>query len=415
MRSFNIAWRLVLSILAAVLVLFIGYKTMTILATRPPEVSSFSFKESQRVVAVKPVVYEARELELSSMGRVLASQTATLAAEAGGEILSGSVPLKVGQAFRKGQVLFKIDEETARLALFARKSNFQTTIATLLPDLKIDFPEAFQKWNAYFEALSMDESLSALPEVSNTREKVFFSSKGVFNQYYDIKSEEERLSRYVVRAPFDGAVWEVLLETGSRAAPNSQVVRIIRAGQVEVEAPVPVNNLKTLKVGMKVLVQDEAEQQEWAGRIARVGAKLDPATQSVNLYVRFQPGSTKILDGQYLKVVVPGTQVREVMAIPRSALFNQNQVYTVEDSLLRIRSVKIETLSKEAVYFSGLPKGELVVVEPLINAYDQMRVLPEQVENSSPAESALNTPQKGKKQFSDIDIRLFSSSTLPKD
>jgi hypothetical protein len=234
-----------------------GYGLMQRFSNRQTEVRQMTFRENRKQVAVKPVSYESREVALTAMGRVVSATAVDIAAEVQGEILAGDVPLKMGQSFREGQVLFRVEDEEARLNLSASRSNFMTTVASVLPDLKVDFPEAFPVWEAYFNELDVNESLPALPEIEPGKQKVFFSTKNLINQYYSIKATEERLAKYVVRAPFSGTYLDVLQEEHSIANPGTRVARIARAGGLEVEVPLQQGDLRFVKPGMKVTVRAE--------------------------------------------------------------------------------------------------------------------------------------------------------------
>lgn len=333
-----------------------------------------SIRESKKAVKVNQVEYKSRELSLSGLGRVVSENAIDLITEIQGVIKPGQVLLKRGQRFGKGQVLFKVDDTEARLNLSSQKSNFLTAIAQVLPDLKVDFADEYTKWESYFNSIKVDEELPDLPEIKESKEKVFLSTRNILNQYYTIKSAEERLSKYVIRAPFSGSYQDVTLEVGSVVNPGNRVARIARSNRLELEVPFKTEDVSFLKYGTKVSVKSEDKGSEWKGRISRIGSSLDPTTQSLNIYVQFNPGSTKIYEGQYLRVDVPITRTKAVMEIPRNALFNRNEVYIVQDSVLKVKPILVEKLNKETLFFSGLDTGTYVVVEPLLSASEDMPV-----------------------------------------
>lgn len=345
------------------------------LAQRESPVRQMSFQESKKTVSVTPVVYMSREIALTSLGRVVSESAADVISEVQGEILPGSVPLKRGQRFRKGQILFKVDDQEAQLTLFAEKSNFMTSIAGILPDLKIDFPESYPGWQAYFDGLSVEGDLPALPQVQQSQEKVFLSTRNIFNQYYSLKSSEERLSKYIIRAPFSGSFLDVLQEVNSVVNPGTRVARIARSNRLELEAPVAKSDLDFIKIGMKVDLFSENKESKWVGTVSRFGSIMDPSTQSINMYVSFSTSGKQVFEGQYLRVEIPGTRIRNVMEVPRKAIVNQNQLYWVNDSnRLELATIQVEKLTEESLFFSGLKEGQQVVIEPLFNAYENMPV-----------------------------------------
>lgn len=367
--------RIIVSVVGAVLILFAGNSIKNSLAGREIPVRQMSFKESAKIVKAAPVEYKTREIALSAIGKVISESAIDLAAEVQGEILRGDVPLKQATRFSKGTVLFRIDDEEARLSLFAQKSNFMTAIANILPDLKIDYPNSYPQWQEYFNQLSVEKPLPDLPPIKDSQEKVFFSTRNINNQFYTIKSSEERLTKYEVRAPFSGSFIEVLQEENSAVNPGARIARIARSSSLEVEVPIRTNDLSYVRSGTTVTILPETGNKEWKGIVRRIGSSVDPTTQSVNVFVSLRNNGEKVYEGQYLRVEIPGTRLKDVMEIPRNAVFNRNQVYVVADSSeLKVKDIQIEKLKDESVLFSGLEAGEMVVIQPLVNAYPNMPV-----------------------------------------
>lgn len=367
--------RAVLGTAFTVFILFAGYTALDILGSREIPVRQMSFREQKKTVEAIPVEYRSREVAISRIGKVLAENAVDLIAEVQGEMLRGDMPIKRGQGFRKGQVLFKIDDEEAKLSLFAQKSDFLTAIAQVLPDLKFDYPEAYEIWKTYFDNFDVEGPILILPEINSPQEKLFFTTKNITNLYYNIKSAEERLTNYVVEAPFTGKFIEVLQEENSVVNPGTNIARIAQSSRLELEIPVRADDLDFVKTGTSVTIYSEDRQQQWKGNIRRIGGIVDATTQSINVYATFNPGNKQVFDGQYLQVDIPGTRLKDVMEIPRKAVFNRNQVYVLTDSnKLNVKEIAVEKLSNETVLFSGLNEGSLVVTEPLVNVYENMPV-----------------------------------------
>jgi hypothetical protein len=62
------------------------------------------------------------------------------------------------------------------------------------------------------------------------------------------------------------------------------------------------------------------------------------------------------------------------MEIPRSAVFNTNEVFTVVDGRLKKQSINVVKVNDKTLIFNGLEAGENIVVEPLINVKDNLAV-----------------------------------------
>lgn len=332
-------------------------------------------RELVRTVDGITVKYSDLETELAVFGRVGSAQAVDLTPEVSGRILDGGMNLKKGQNFGEGAVLVKIDDEEARLNLLAQKSNFLKSLAGILPDIKVDYPDRLPTWQQYFEALDVNKLFPALPEGQSAREKTFLASRGILSEYFSIKSAEERLTKYTIYAPYTGSFADVYQEKGSIANPGARIARIIRTDKLELEAPVRAEDVKWITRGTTVNVQSEDGLYKWTGTVSRVGDRVDPATQSVNVYITVSANQdAKLYEGLYLQAVIPGKVVRKAMEIPRKSVFNRNQVFVVEDGRLKKKEIIVQKMNASTVFFSGLDEGATLVVDPPVNAMENMKV-----------------------------------------
>jgi multidrug efflux pump subunit AcrA (membrane-fusion protein) len=331
--------------------------------------------ETLRFVKAKPIKYEDITASLTASGRVASRSEITISAEVSGKILEGKVPFKAGLSFGKGDLLVKIYDNEAALSLKAAVSSFLTQLAGILPDLKIDFPESYSKWYSFFERIEIQKDLPELPEFSSTQEKVFLASKNILSNYYTIKSSESRLKKYSIYAPFSGAITQVNVENGAIANVGATLGKIINTSSLELEVPLEVKDAKWINIGDRVLASEESGQDEWSGTVLRKAGDVNEETQSMSVYVSLTNNSSKpIYKGQYLKARFHGIPLNSVMELPRNAVFNSNEVFTVEDSLLTKEEINVVKVGEKTLFFNGLKENTEIVVEPLVNAPEQTKV-----------------------------------------
>ena len=333
-----------------------------------------SVVESTKQVRTKKVIYSEVATEIEGFGRTSSSLPVDVIAEVKGSIQKGNIPLKQGQKFNKGDLLFKIDDTEAKLRLKSKKSTFMKKIATILPDFKMDFPESFDAWQQYFESLDLEKPLKELPPHKNNKEKTYLATKDIFTDFYDIRSEEFNLSKHHVYAPFSGTITEVSLYPGTFVNTGNKVANIIETNNLELKVAVPVEDIDWINIGKTIDITNKNATKQWKGKVQRIGDFVNENTQAIDVFVQLYPGQEKVYEGMYLKAEMPGETISEGMEIPRNAIFNNSQVYTVKDSLLKVQNVTIHKINAETVVFSGLEEGSEVVVEPLINAYNNMKV-----------------------------------------
>ncbi len=332
-------------------------------------------KEVVRYVKAEKVEYNNVVTEVEAMGRVTSKTEVSLIAEVRGEIMKGDSSFKIGQSFNKGDLLVKIDDEIELYNMKSRKSSFLNSVAGMLPDLRISFPENYEEWNSFMESIDIDSKLPDLPELSSTQERIYMASRNILTNYYTIKSAEANFESYHIYAPFSGTITEVSLEEGAVANPGSRLGKIINTKNLELEVPVEIGSAKWLKVGQKVEVYDSKKISSWKGKIVRKSQNVNPTTQSINVYISLNSTSRNPLyKGEYLTANFSGIKLFSVMEIPRKAVFNQNEVFIVQDGLLEKREIIIEKINKDKIYFTGLETGVEIVAEPLINASEKTKV-----------------------------------------
>ncbi|ELR73853.1 secretion protein HlyD, putative [Fulvivirga imtechensis AK7] len=336
----------------------------------PPQVKAPV--EIKKYVKTKPVDYDPIATEVTAFGRVRTAESLDMIAEVSGRMFEGAVTLKEGQRFTKGTLLYRIDDTEAKFNLQSQKSTFLKDLAAILPDMKIDFNDNYSVWESYFGSVRMDEPLPELPEYKSNKEKTFLATKNIFSSYYSIKSQEANLRKFRFYAPFNGTISVVNLQSGSYVNPGSNIGKLLRSDKLEIKVDVATSDIDWIELGSPATVVSE-NGDEWTGRVTRIGEFVNQQTQSIDVFVAIQPGNRRIYDGEYLKARIPGKTVDNGMIIPRNAIFNGNEVFVLQDSTLKVRQIQVHKLNPETVIFSGLQEQENVVVEPLINAHNNMR------------------------------------------
>ena len=370
------SWRKITFIVVALIVLLGGSAALSnLFISLKPEPPRMPEMEMKRFVKAETVKYNEIISSVSHDGRVVSSSEITLVSEASGKIEKGSVALRKGTSFKKGQLIAEIYKDEVELALKARKSRFLTTIITLLPDMKVDFLNQLDAYEMFFRAIDIDEDLPELPVIRDEKLKIFLASRNVLSEFYSIRQDEKRLKRHSLYAPFNGTFTQVNFEVGGYVNTGGQIARMIRTDQLEVEVTVRNEYSKWIKIGDKVRVFSENKMSEMPGVVVRKSDFINVNTQSRSIFVKVQhAANVEMLSGEYKVVEFPGQKIDAAMEIPRSAVFNTNEVYVIVDGKLKKREIDIIKENETSLIFRGLPEGQKIVVEPLINAKENSPV-----------------------------------------
>jgi multidrug efflux pump subunit AcrA (membrane-fusion protein) len=327
--------------------------------------------EMLRYVKAQPIIYANVNTQVNSKGRVIAVASVEIVAEGSGKILEGDCSLKNGQNFQKGEILFSIYKDEVALALKARKSDFLNALASLLPDLKVDYPEKYPDMLQFFNAIDVQVDLPLFPVLESDQLKIFLASRSIFSDYYSIQKDELALKRYTVYAPFDGTYAAVYLETGAYTSMGGRVAKAIRTDVVEVEVAVDAENADFISIGDRVEV---VGMGQWTARVERIAGYVDETTQSRMVYVKIENQKKMPIPGQYVSAFFSGKVLSNAMEIPRNAVFNSNEVYTIVDGRLRKREINVLKRNEKTFLINGIEEGEILVTQALIGVSDGAKV-----------------------------------------
>lgn len=363
--------RRIVIVFTSIVILVLSFGLMKFLIAQKEEPNQRPPVVAKRYVKTENVKYTDIFSPVSASGRLASKAEIDIVAEASGKILASEIALKKGSQFKKGDLLFVIYPDEAQLALQSKKSQFLNTIANLLPDIHIDYPEYEETLRNFFNSIEIDKKLPEFPKFNTEKLKIFLASRNVISEYYGIQKDELQLQRHAVYAPFNGTYTQVNFEIGSYTSAGGRVARAIQTDQLELEVPLDKFDAKWVKAGDNVEVVSESRDLEWTGKVIRKSQFVDPSTQSQGLFIQVINDNKKpLLVGEYLTAQFNGSQVNGVMEIPRNAVFNSNDVFIVKDSRLVKKTIDIIKLNEKTLLFNGLEEGELLVLQPLINVLE---------------------------------------------
>lgn len=342
---------------------------MSSMKEAPPRRPSF---QPAKVVDTMHVRNGVISTTLEVQGELVAYDKIDIFAEVSGTLAETERPFKVGSFFPKGSVLIEVDAEEAKLNLLSQKSNLLNAITQLMPDLKIDYPESFAHWKEYLDQYDVEKPLAAFPEPLNDQEKFFIAARNLHSQFYAIKSAEERLSKYVLYTPFSGVITQVNINPGALVRAGQQLGVLMNTGNYELEATVALSDLKYIQPGNPVQLLSEDIQGQWAGRVKRINDQVDPGTQTVKVFISVN--GPNLREGMYLRGEIDASEIENAIAIPRDMLQNQQFVYVLQDSTLKLQEVSVVKLTEDRAIVRGLSDGVPLLKDMIPGLYDGVKV-----------------------------------------
>ncbi len=362
----------IISTIITILILSAGFLVFQKLAAQKKStVSDTVTKNERRKVQLSTFTAEDATNVIELDGRLNAHERVSVTSKVQG-IMQAGTSVKVGRYFKKGDLLYSIDNRQAGYNLKAQKASLMTSITQMMPDIKFDYPQSFDKWQQYLNAYDVDKPIQALPKPSNDQEKYFVSGKNLHNQYFQIKSLETQLADYNIYAPFSGVVTEANVYAGALISPGQSLCSMINTALYEIQAPIALQDLKYVKTGQKVQLRSDELGKEWTGKVSRIGTQIDAATQNIPLFISVSGSGLK--DGMYLKGTLNGNSLTDVVKLPKSIFLSPNSIYVVKDSTIINKIIDPIKRGSEHVLVRGLSPDEQVITGSLAGLFEGQKV-----------------------------------------
>jgi multidrug efflux pump subunit AcrA (membrane-fusion protein) len=353
-------------ILLAIFVVISGVIYIALANNKKDVVKELKPEEKTVYVPIREVKNKMRTVSMESYGQVNPNAEINISFEVQGKLIRGAVTMKPGIKFRKGQLLYRLNNSDALYTLKARKSGLTTILVASLPDIELDFPQERDKWVKFLNGLNPDaKSLPAFPPTNSEKESLFIVGRNILTEYYTLKSMEEQLKKYAYHAPFSGTVISVNAEPGAVASPGMMIARIAKTGDFEVKIPIAMEDLDKFKNQKQADFKDSKGRHIGTGKIIRISDVVNQQTQSVDVYYSIKPEKgNQIYNGMFLTVTIPEEETKTVMAIPRAAV-DKGKVTLLEGGKMIQREILQVGEVPDSLFITGLKNGEQLVLEKL--------------------------------------------------
>lgn len=362
--------KIILSLLGVLLIIGAFFASRAIVAsnqrTRPKP------KKVIKTVFVEDAVNGVVPIEISANGNLVAQRRLEIFSEVQGVLQKGSKLFKPGQEYRKGQTLLSLNSSEYYASVQSQKSALYDQITSIMPDLRLDYPEAYPKWQAYLNNFDVSKATPPLPEITSEKEGYFISGRNIQTAFYNVKNLEQRLGKYRITAPFTGVLTEALVTEGTLVRSGQKLGEFIDTSLYELEVAISKNYADLLQVNNEVTLSTIDGKQTYTGKVTRVNGNINQDSQTINAYIEVQGEGLR--EGVYLEALLQVKEEQEAISLPRGLLQPNNELFIVRDSILDVIAVNPVYFSDKEVVVKGIPEGTKLVSKPVPGAYAGMLV-----------------------------------------
>lgn len=330
------------------------------------------FDKVVKTVFTETVKNETIPIIISAKGNLVAKNKIDLYSEVQGVLISTSKEFKPGTTYSKDETIIRINNDEFYANLQAQKSNLYNTLTAIMPDIRLDFPDEYLKWQNYLQNFDINKQVEKLPETGSEKEKFFISGRGIVTAFYNVKNLEVKLSKYNLRAPFSGIVTESMVNTGTLVRSGQKLGEFIDPTIFEASISIKSEFKELLQIGKTVVLNNLEKTKSWEGRVIRINGKVDASTQTIKAFIEVQANDLK--EGQYVEVELQAKSEENAFLVPRNLLIENSKVYIVRDSILDLLTINPIFENENSVIIKGLEDGTLLLSKPVPGSHSGMLV-----------------------------------------
>lgn len=302
------------------------------------------------------------------VGRTEASQRVDIRARVDGTLLKR--PFEEGQEVKKGAVLFEIDPaefEANLLSAEAQRAKAQAS-----------YNENERNLERYTTLVEKDSPAVSESQFDITKSKAEQSKAEVSSGQAEVERAKLDLSYATITSPIAGRTGISGVDVGNLIGPDSGVlVTVLELDPIDVIFSVgerdyldyaearKAGNAKSFTPQIRLA---NNRLYEFPGEVDVVDNKVDPATGTINVRIKFPNPDRMLVPGQYVSVLLARTTPEKRIVIPQSAV-QENQAgpfVLIVDGEGRVEARPIKTgnrIETGVVVLDGLQEGETLVVE----------------------------------------------------
>ncbi len=404
-------------------------------------------------------------LSLQAEGEVVPFRELTLAAQVAGRISHRAEECRAGRFVEKGTTLVKIDDRDYQLdadrirqsisqaeasieELDVQRSNEELVLSLAKQDLELAQRDKKRTEDLYARRAASQSVLDTAEravvaarsnvQISENRLRVLLAQRRrVLHEkdrlLVDLDKALLSLERTVLRAPTDGIIAEVAVETDDYVTPGETLVRMDEMEDVEVRFDLTLDQLRWIwdssgqassggesdaaetigrqsfllpRLAARVSAEIDGVRYLWPAELTRYdGNGLDATTRTVPCIVRVpEPFTARraetedsplsrgrpqtLLRGMYVQVSVDVPMHRPTLRVPAIAYRPGDRVWVYDNGKLSLRSIRVaQTLADEVLVLpeaSELVEGDRLITSPLSIAVHGMEVRPADAADGRP-------------------------------
>jgi RND family efflux transporter MFP subunit len=318
---------------------------------------------------------------ITVVGNLVGEATIDIVPRVAGRI--DSVPVKLGDRVRKGQLVAKIEDRELREQINQAQATLEVNKANVVQrenELQVQ-KNALERVKATFDkgltARQMLEDAEARYHAAMSQVNVAKAQQS--QTQFRIDELRITLSNTSVVSPVDGFVSRRNLDAGAFSGANTVILQVVDIDTVRLVANLIEKGFRKVVPGVEASVQvDTFAGEDFKGRVSRVAPIFDPATRTAQMEIEVPNPGYRLKPGMYARVRLTLERRPDALTVPRNALVDvdgRRGVFVVKDQAAKFVETQTGLSDGDRVeILGGITEGTQVITTGALALRDGDRV-----------------------------------------
>jgi len=348
---------------------------------KPQEAASQAHTEQAVTITTRPVETHEVKRTVEMVGTLSGWEEVTISNETAGTI--EKILVDLGDKVKKGQLLIRLDQREAKLALAQAEANLQAA-KKALAQAQAEWRDADLNLTRIRQLHSEGVIATSQLDVAQTRfdsiEAQAHAREADIDRFRALVDlAHKHLSDTEIVAPISSEVQQRLVSIGEGVKEKTPLLHLVVTDPLKLQGTVPERFAPEIKIEQPVDVQVEAfTEQVFSGMVQRVSPAVDVQTRSLALEAKVPNSAGLLKAGFFAKgLILIGVNPQAVF-VPEEAVYSFvgiAKAFVVRDGTAQERQVKTGVRADSLIEVTeGLQPGETVATSGLAQIYQGAKV-----------------------------------------
>ncbi|MDA9559242.1 efflux RND transporter periplasmic adaptor subunit [Alphaproteobacteria bacterium] len=349
-------------------------------------------------ITIDQSIVETMNIKLNSItpeylfyGNIKSMNEVEIISKLKGKVIVVSPKVLNSSTFKKGEVIFQIDNFKFEKELLKQKSRLKelkseldnTTLIykEVLKQLNLSQKDYSRKKKLYGDIVTKETLDNSLLNLSLAKSKELNSKvkmQSIQTEIAIIKAqieiEKRNFNDTKYKAPFDGKVSNSLIEVGAEVSTGKTLGNFINTSLLNIEFFVGESIYADLGnvIGreIKIFWRNSSFKSNYIGKVYNIDSTINKERSGLNMYAKLEDIKTidPIRPGVFVEVLIKGKTIENALLIDENFIYEDNFIFILKDAFPIKRKIKIKgAIGNKLIITGNIIDDEKLITTRLTN------------------------------------------------